>query len=110
MFFVFVEEVILKKKRFGGEPYLKHLSETAQIWAELGAGGATVVAGLLHDTIEDVGVDKEEIVKEFGEEVAFLVEGVTKLGHLKYKGTDRHNESLRKLFVAMSEDIRELLI
>src|SRR3990167_1480113 len=108
--FAFVERAHFHHKRLSGEPYLKHLSETAQILAELGAGGATIVAGLLHDTIEDVGVDKEEIVKEFGEEVAFLVEGVTKLGHLKYKGTDRHNESLRKLFVAMSEDIRVLLI
>src|SRR3990167_7438265 len=108
--FAFVEHAHLGHERLSGEPYLKHLSETAKILAELGAGGATIVAGLLHDTIEDVGVTREEIIKEFGEEVAFLVEGVTKLGHLKYKGTDRHNESLRKLFVAMSEDIRVLLI
>ncbi|MDO8590261.1 MAG: RelA/SpoT family protein [bacterium] len=97
-------------ERLSGEPYLKHLSETALILAELGAGGPTIAAGLLHDTIEDVGVKREEIVSEFGEEVAFLVDGVTKLGHLKYKGVNRHNESLRKLFVAMSEDIRVLLI
>src|SRR3989344_5300708 len=96
--------------RQSGEPCLKHLTETARILAELGASGTTIAAGLLHDTIEDVGVDRALIVKEFGEEVAFLVDGVTKLGHLKYKGTDRHNESLRKLFVAMSEDIRVLLI
>lgn len=96
--------------RQSGEPYFKHLSETAQILAELGVGRATIVAGLLHDTIEDVGVKREEVVAEFGEEVAFLVDGVTKLGHLKYKGANRHNESLRKLFVAMSEDIRVLLI
>ncbi|MDO8729241.1 MAG: HD domain-containing protein, partial [bacterium] len=108
--FTFVEKAHLEHKRLSGEPYIKHLSETAQILAELGVGGVTIAAGLLHDTIEDVGVKREEIVKEFGEEVAFLVEGVTKLGHLKYKGTNRHNESLRKLFVAMSEDIRVLLI
>jgi len=96
--------------RHSGEPYFKHLSETAIILAELGARSVTIAAGLLHDTVEDVGVKREEIVKEFGEEVAFLVEGVTKLGHLKYKGVNRHNESLRKLFVAMSEDIRVLLI
>ena len=108
--FAFVEHAHLGHERLSGEPYLKHLSETAKILAELGAGGATIVAGLLHDTIEDVGVTREEIIKEFGEEVAFLVEGVTKLGHLKYKGSNRHNESLRKLFVAMSEDIRVLLI
>ena len=108
--FSFVERAHQGHERLSGEPYLQHLSETAQILAELGVGGATIVAGLLHDTIEDVGIKREEIIAEFGEEIAFLVEGVTKLGHLKYKGTNRHNESLRKLFVAMSEDIRVLLI
>ncbi len=108
--FAFVERAHHGHQRRSGEPYLKHLSETAQILAELGAGGATIAAGLLHDTIEDAGIEREEIVREFGEEIAFLVDGVTKLGHLKYRGTNRHNESLRKLFVAMSEDIRVLLI
>ena len=108
--FTFVERVHLGHERLSGEPYLGHLSETAQILAELGASGTTIVAGLLHDTIEDVGVKRDEIVAEFGEEIAFLVDGVTKLGHLKYRGINRHNESLRKLFVAMSEDIRVLLI
>lgn len=108
--FAFVERAHQGHERLSGEPYLRHLVETAQILTELGAGGATIVAGLLHDTIEDAGVKREEVVKEFGEEVAFLVDGVTKLGHLKYKGVNRHNESLRKLFVAMSEDIRVLLI
>lgn len=108
--FAFAEKVHEGHRRFSGEPYLKHLIETAQILAELGACSSTVAAGLLHDAMEDMGVKREDIVEEFGEEVAFLVEGVTKLGHLKYKGSDRHNESLRKLFVAMSEDIRVLLI
>ncbi|MEX2014160.1 MAG: RelA/SpoT family protein [Parcubacteria group bacterium] len=108
--FAFVEHAHRGHERLSGEPYLYHLSETAQILAELGAGSATIVAGLLHDTIEDVGVKREDIVAQFGEEVAFLVEGVTKLGHIKYRGTLRHNESLRKLFVAMAEDIRVLLI
>ncbi|MBI2065565.1 MAG: bifunctional (p)ppGpp synthetase/guanosine-3',5'-bis(diphosphate) 3'-pyrophosphohydrolase [Candidatus Zambryskibacteria bacterium] len=106
----FVEQAHQQHKRYSGEPYLSHLTETAQILAELGTGSATIAAGLLHDTIEDVRIKREDIVKEFGEEVAFLVEGVSKLGHLKYQGADRHNESLRKLFVAMSEDIRVLLI
>jgi GTP diphosphokinase / guanosine-3',5'-bis(diphosphate) 3'-diphosphatase len=107
---VFVEEAHKGHLRRSGEPYIQHLIETAKTLAELGASSTTIVAGLLHDTIEDVGVNRDLIVKEFGKEVAFLVDGVTKLGHLKYKGTDRHNESLRKLFVAMSEDIRVLLI
>ncbi|MDP2641855.1 MAG: RelA/SpoT family protein [bacterium] len=108
--FAFAERVHEKHQRQSGEPYLKHLTETAQILAELGTGGTTIAAGLLHDAVEDVGIKREDIAQEFGEEIAFMVEGVTKLGHLKYNGTDRHNESLRKLFVAMSEDIRVLLI
>lgn len=108
--FHFAQVAHEKQKRHSGEPYFNHLRETALILAELGASGQTISAGLLHDSIEDVGVSREEIVKEFGEETAFLVDGVTKLGHLKYKGADKHNESLRKLFVAMSEDIRVLLI
>lgn len=106
----FVESAHKGHLRHSGEPYLRHLTETAKTLAELGASGTTIAAGLLHDTIEDVGVNRTLIMKEFGEEVAFLVDGVTKLGRLKYKGADRHNESLRKLFVAMSEDIRVLLI
>lgn len=108
--YAFVEKVHQGHLRQSGEPYLKHLTETAKILAEIGTSGTTIAAGLLHDTIEDRGVDRTLIVKEFGEEIAFLVDGVTKLGHLKYKGVDRHNESLRKLFVAMSEDIRVLII
>lgn len=108
--FAFAEKVHEGHKRLSSEPYLSHLAETAKTLAELGARGTTIAAGLLHDTIEDVGVKRETIVEDFGEEIAFLVEGVTKLGHLKYKGVDRHNESLRKLFVAMAEDIRVLLI
>jgi len=108
--FAFAKEAHTGHQRLSGEPYFLHLAETAQILAELGVGGATIAAGLLHDAIEDVGIKRENIVREFGEEIAFLVDGVTKLGHLKYKGADRHSESLRKLFVAMSEDIRVLLI
>lgn len=108
--FAFAQEAHKNHLRQSGRPYFEHLFETARILAELGAGGNTIAAGLLHDTIEDVGVKRETIVREFGEELAFLVDGVTKLGHLKYKGADKHNESLRKLFVAMSEDIRVLLI
>ena len=63
--FAFVEHAHLGHERLSGEPYLGHLSETAQILAELGASGTTIVAGLLHDTIEDVGVQRNEIVEEF---------------------------------------------
>ncbi|MDP3763122.1 MAG: RelA/SpoT family protein [bacterium] len=108
--FTFVEQAHEGYLRHSGEPYLRHLTGTAQILAELGAGSVTIAAGLLHDTIEDASISRTDIVKEFGEEIAFLVDGVTKLGQLKYRGADRHNESLRKLFVAMSEDIRVLII
>src|SRR3989344_5847241 len=83
--FTFARRVHEGHRRYSGEPYLRHLSETAQTLAELGAGATTIVAGLLHDAIEDVGVKRETIVSEFGEEVAFLVDGVTKLGHLNIK-------------------------
>ena len=96
--------------RFSGEPYFRHLFATARNIAELGMSAATIAAGFLHDTIEDVNVSPEEIEKEFGKEILFLVEGVTKLGTIKYSGTVRYNESLRKLFVAMSKDIRVLIV
>lgn len=108
--FNFAEEAHKGQERRSGEPYFIHLVETAQILAELGMSGTTIAAGLLHDAIEDRSVSQEEIEKEFGKEIGFLVQGVTKLGSLRYKGVDRHNESLRKLFVAMSADIRVLLI
>lgn len=92
------------------EPYFNHLFATAKNIAELGMGATTISAGFLHDTIEDVNVTPEEIRREFGEEILFLVEGVTKLGKIKYQGTTRYDESLRKLFVAMSQDIRVLII
>lgn len=96
--------------RYSGEPYLSHLAEVARMLADIGMGAQTVVAGLLHDTIEDTNVTPEELQKEFGDEVYFLVQGVTKLGSVRYYGSDRHNESLRKLFVATSQDIRVLII
>jgi guanosine-3',5'-bis(diphosphate) 3'-pyrophosphohydrolase len=92
------------------EPYFNHLFATVKNIATLGMGATTIVAGFLHDSIEDAKVTPEEIEKEFGKEILFLVEGVTKLGKIKYHGTTRYNESLRKLFVAMSQDIRVLII
>jgi GTP pyrophosphokinase len=96
--------------RNSGEPYFNHLFATAKNIAGLGMNATTIAAGFLHDTIEDLHITGEQIEKEFGAEIRFLVEGVTKLGSIKYKGTSRYNESLRKLFVAMSQDIRVLII
>ncbi len=108
--FEYSKEAHKNQKRYSGEPYFIHLFETAKNLAELGADAKTVSAGLLHDVIEDGHRDREEVRKEFGDEILFLIEGVTKLGKLKYHGVERHVGSLRKLFVAMSKDIRVLII
>lgn len=96
--------------RYSGEPYLSHVATVGFKLAESGYGPRTIAAGLLHDTIEDTEITVSDIRREFGEEILFLVEGVTKLSSVRYYGTDRHNESLRKLFVATSQDIRVLII
>jgi GTP diphosphokinase / guanosine-3',5'-bis(diphosphate) 3'-diphosphatase len=97
-------------KRMSGEPYFNHVFETAKIIAGLKMCPETICAGLLHDSIEDGVLTEEKIKQEFGEEILFLVNGVTKLGKLKYRGAERHVESLRKLFVASSQDIRVIII
>ncbi len=97
-------------KRYSGEPYMTHVAAVGFNLAEMGMGPNTIASGLLHDTIEDTEVTSEDIRREFGEEILFLVEGVTKLSSVRYYGTDRHNESLRKLFVATSQDIRVLIV
>ncbi len=96
--------------RKSGEPYINHLFGTAKNLASLGMNAIVVSAGLLHDSIEDTEITSHDIEKEFGPEILFLVEGVTKLGSIKYRGTNRYNESMRKLFIAMSKDLRVLII
>lgn len=106
----FAEQAHHETKRFSGEPYIIHPFEVAKILAEMRADAETIAASLLHDTVEDGVATQVEIEKEFGKTIAFLVDGVTKLGKLKYQGVERHVESLRKLFVAMAEDIRVIII
>ncbi|HUQ30414.1 MAG TPA: HD domain-containing protein [Candidatus Paceibacterota bacterium] len=96
--------------RYSGEPYLIHPAETARILAEFGMDAPTIAAGLLHDTIEDARATSEEVEKEFGKEILYLIEGVTKLGKHKYHGAERHAESLRRLLVATASDVRVLII
>ena len=108
--YTFAEKAHTGQTRYSGEPYMNHLASVGEIIANMGMGARTVTAGLLHDTIEDTEVTPEDIKREFGEEILFLVDGVTKLSSVRYYGTDRHNESLRKLFVATSQDIRVLII
>lgn len=108
--FNFAENAHEGQKRASGEPYFNHVFEVSKTLASLGADIDTVVAGLLHDTVEDTPVTEEQIEKEFGKEILFLVNGVTKLGTLKYRGRERHVESLRKFFIAMAEDVRVIMI
>ncbi|MBI2048628.1 MAG: bifunctional (p)ppGpp synthetase/guanosine-3',5'-bis(diphosphate) 3'-pyrophosphohydrolase [Parcubacteria group bacterium] len=96
--------------RYSGEPYFVHLAEVGYMLAHVGMDAPTIAAGLLHDTIEDAGATEDEIKTRFGAEVLGLVDGVTKLGTLRYQGLERHAESLRKLFAATAKDIRVLII
>ncbi|MEK7104612.1 MAG: HD domain-containing protein, partial [Patescibacteria group bacterium] len=98
------------EKRMSGDPYFTHVFETAKILAKFGMDAETIVAGLLHDVLENTKITEEEMKKEFGENIVFLVNGVTKLGTLKYHGDERHAESLRKFFIAMTNDLRVVII
>ncbi len=96
--------------RYSGEPYFIHPAATAKVLAEYGMDATTIAAGLLHDAVEDGRVKREEMEKEFGKELLFIVDGVTKLGTHKYRGAERHAESLRRLLVATASDIRVLIV
>lgn len=97
--------------RKSGEPYFVHPLAVAKILAELGMDERTIVAGLLHDVVEDTEYTRERLKIEFGEEIMLLVDGVTKLGSLKVDSKEeRQAENLRKMFLAMSKDIRVLII
>ncbi len=98
------------QRRYSGDPYTVHTSEVGFYLAEAGLDMQTICAGLLHDTVEDAGVKPQEIEERFGAEVRQLVEGVTKLGALRYRGLERHTEALRNLFAATAKDIRVLII
>lgn len=96
--------------RKSGEAYIQHPLHTAYTLAEIKADAVTVASGLLHDVPEDTDHSLEEIKILFGPEVAMLVEGVTKLGKIKYRGIERYRENLKKMFLAMATDLRVVFI
>ena len=99
------------QKRMTGEPYIEHPIAVAGILAELGMDDTTIAAGLLHDVTEDCGVTHEELTHQFGVDVAYLVDGVTKLKRLDFSSKqEKQAENLRKLFLAMSNDVRVIII
>ncbi len=98
------------QKRLDGTDYITHSLATTYTLAKMNLDMDTIIAGLLHDVPEDTAVTLDEIEKNFGRNVAKLVGGVTKLGKLKYRGLERYAENLRKMFVAMAEDVRVVII
>jgi guanosine-3',5'-bis(diphosphate) 3'-pyrophosphohydrolase len=99
------------QQRASGEPYLSHPLEVAGLLVNFKMDVTTVTAGLLHDVLEDTRATKEELAREFGEEIADLVDGVTKIGKLAFSSREeRQAENFRKMLVAMARDIRVLMI
>lgn len=102
------------QKRLSGEPYFNHAVCAAQNLLDWKLDETTIAAGLLHDVAEDTGCDLESIKKEFGEEMAFIIGGITKLGKIKYRGTEtekeNQKENIKKLILALSQDLRVILV
>jgi len=107
--FVTAEQKHEGQLRKSGDPYITHPVAVAEILAELGLDQPTLIAALLHDTVEDTGYSLDELKSDFGAEVASLVDGVTKLDKLTY-GPTAEAETLRKMVIAMSKDVRVLVI
>lgn len=108
--FEFASDAHKNEKRFSGEPYIIHPIAASLKIAALRLDSDTVSAALLHDVVENQDIKIEEIRKKFGGEIAFLVEGVTKVDKVRYHGIERTVESLRKMFLALAEDIRVVII
>lgn len=96
--------------RYSGIPYYTHTFSVGKLLAEAGMASSVVVAGILHDTLEDTEATAEDIKKEFGADVAFFVDSVSHLGDVRYKGLEIRVRSLQKLFIATSKDLRVIII
>jgi len=109
--YIFSAKVHEGQERLSGEPYLIHPLEVAGLLVEMRLDDVAVVAGLLHDTLEDTLTSRDELERLFGEQVAFLVEGLTKISKIEFTSAkERQAENFRKMLIAMSKDIRILLI
>ena len=108
--FHFASEAHRGQKRRTGEDYIYHAIATAYNLAKMKMDVASVAAGLLHDVPEDTDFSFDDLKNNFGNEIHYLVKGVTKLGTLKYRGLERYAENLRKMFLAMSQDLRIIII
>lgn len=109
--YLFGAEAHQGQQRCSGEPYIHHPIAVAEILAELKLDSCSIIAAILHDVIEDTGTDKHELTTEFGEDVALLVDGVSKIGQLDIDGKEHAEaENFRKMLMAMSKDIRVILI
>ena len=98
------------QKRVSGVPYILHPISVAYILAELGMDSQSIVAALLHDVVEDTSADTEEIKVEFGDEISKLVDGVTKFKIIDSSEEEQRMRSIRKMLIAMSQDIRVIII
>ncbi len=107
----FAKEKHGNQLRKSGEPYIIHPVQVAYILADLGLDDSTICAALLHDVVEDTDITNEELAKQFSKEIEVLVDGVTKLGNLKYTSAEEQQvENYRKMFLAMGKDIRVIII
>ncbi|MYF98310.1 bifunctional (p)ppGpp synthetase/guanosine-3',5'-bis(diphosphate) 3'-pyrophosphohydrolase [Candidatus Poribacteria bacterium] len=112
MCYSFAENAHRKQLRKSGDPYFMHCVRTAEILAQLQLDMDTICAGLMHDVLEDTGITRDEMKQKFGNNIANLVEGVTKIGRYKFSGGHRKRqaETYRKLLLATAEDMRVILI
>ena len=109
--FNFSKKAHSQQKRFSGDPFFEHPIQVAKLLSEIKLDGAAIVAGLLHDTVEDTSINIKEISNKFGSEISYLVDGLTKIEQISLKKNSKtSSENFRKLLLATTQDIRVILI